>query len=565
MSIHATTQTDSGSSATQRSLPVPAAAMENLAARARSAGLFVMLLRPDGPVTYHDESAPVFFQRFVLPLAGAPGAKLTRRAASLEPDSPVATWDLIPGVSLAAFPHVERRRVSGVILVAAKAEGFSLSEDVLRECGRLGIDGLWLMQQAGQLPAYGADAIGRQAELLQGVLRDQLRLGGLELELDSLSNQLSNTYEELSLIYQLSSGMKINRRADDFFKQACLDVMEVMSVRAMGVTLGGGTLRHEPALYGGLSLPAPKLKRLAEELTTILKHRKTPLLVNHLFKDKTFGWLAEHAQQLLAVPLQRQDQILGAMFALDKSAGEFDTVDSKLLNSIANESAIYLENSMLYEDVRGLMMGLLHSLTSAVDAKDTYTCGHSERVALLSRCLAQQIPLDDHAVDRVYMAGLLHDVGKIGVPEAVLQKAGRLTPEEFEEIKKHPAIGARILRDIRQIEDIIPGVLYHHERYDGKGYPAGLAGEEIPLLGRIICLADCFDAMTSSRTYRKALPLEVAMTEIKRCAGTQFDPALADAFLRIGAEQFREVLAHHQERAKEFIEVQQRRLVRSAV
>jgi len=220
---------------------------------------------------------------------------------------------------------------------------------------------------------------------------------------------------------------------------------------------------------------------------------------------------------------------------------------------------------MLYEDVRGLMMGLLHSLTSAVDAKDTYTCGHSERVALLSRCLAQQIPLDDHAVDRVYMAGLLHDVGKIGVPEAVLQKAGRLTPEEFEEIKKHPAIGARILRDIRQIEDIIPGVLYHHERYDGKGYPSGLAGEDIPLMGRIICLADCFDAMTSSRTYRKALPLEVAMTEIQRCSGTQFDPALADAFLRIGAEQFREVLAHHQERAKEFIEVQQRRLVRSEV
>src|SRR6202000_2738025 len=115
-------------------------------------------------------------------------------------------------------------------------------------------------------------------------------------------------------------------------------------------------------------------------------------------------------------------------FALDKADGEeFDSVDSKLLNSIANESAIYLENARLFKDVDGLMMGLLHSLTSAVDAKDAYTCGHSERVALVSRHLAAQAGLDEHQVDRIYMAGLLHDVGKIGVPEAVLKKTGKLT------------------------------------------------------------------------------------------------------------------------------------------
>ncbi|MGH7180169.1 MAG: HD-GYP domain-containing protein, partial [Tepidisphaeraceae bacterium] len=273
--------------------------------------------------------------------------------------------------------------------------------------------------------------------------------------------------------------------------------------------------------------------------------------------DKTFHWLAEHAQQLLAVPLMRQDQILGTMFALDKTSGDFDSVDTKLLNSIANESAIYLENTMLYEDVHGLMMGLLHSLVSAVDAKDAYTCGHSERVALISRTLAQQAGLPDAQVERVYMAGLLHDVGKIGVPEAVLQKTGKLTPEEFDQIKKHPEIGARILGDIKQIEDIIPGVLHHHERYDGKGYPAGLAGENIPRLGRIICLADCFDAMTSSRTYRKALPLEIALTEIRRCAGTQFDPLLTDAFLGLGEEKLRELLRDHHHQSKKLLDLQQ--------
>jgi HD-GYP domain-containing protein (c-di-GMP phosphodiesterase class II) len=148
-------------------------------------------------------------------------------------------------------------------------------------------------------------------------------------------------------------------------------------------------------------------------------------------------------------------------------------------------------------------------------------------------------------------------VGKIGVPETVLQKTGKLTPEEFDQMKKHPQIGARILSDIKQVKDIIPGVLHHHERYDGKGYPAGLAGEDIPLMGRIICLSDCFDAMTSNRTYRKALPLEVAMTEIRRCAGTQFDPMLAEAFLNIGVEQFRMLLRDHQEQAKRLLDLQE--------
>ena len=139
------------------------------------------------------------------------------------------------------------------------------------------------------------------------------------------------------------------------------------------------------------------------------------------------------------------------MFIVDKQGGEFDSVDSKLLNSIGNESAIYIENSVLFSDVHGLMMGLMHSLTSAVDAKDPYTCGHSERVALLSRHMSQQISLPDSEVDQIYMAGLLHDVGKIGVPESVLQKTGRLTAEEFEQMKKHPQIGARILADVKQM------------------------------------------------------------------------------------------------------------------
>ena len=532
--------------------PVPVAALDGLAARLRPAGLCLVAIAPDGSVAWQDPSAAGFFQHYVVPQLRV--GNLVQRLSDGSEIRPVE----LPGVAAAAFAHVHKRAVAAVIVVVGRDASFGLDEDVLRACSQLGLDAQWLGHQAGQLPAYTSQSVQSHARLLADMLRDQLRVGSLEQELDSLSGQLSNTYEELSLIYQLSSGMKINRRAGDFFRQACQDVMEVMGVRGMGVALrGDNEHQQEPVLYGALTLPHGKVHRLADELMDVLRLRKSPLLVNHLAKDKTFAWLAEHARQLIAVPLQRQDQVLGCMFGLDKASGEFDTVDSKLLNSIANESAIYLENAMLYEDVRGLMMGLLHAMISAVDAKDTYTCGHSERVALVSRRLAKEIRLGEHEVERIYMAGLLHDVGKIGVPEAVLKKAGKLTDEEFAEIKKHPEIGARILRDIKQIEDIIPGVLHHHERWDGKGYPMGLSGDSIPLMGRIICLADCFDAMNSSRTYRKALPLDHVLGEIRKCAGTQFDPRLAEAFLQIDPGEITLMLRDHQSQAKRLIELQQ--------
>jgi putative nucleotidyltransferase with HDIG domain len=541
---------------------IAAAALDNLAARFRPGGLFLVMLRPDGTVAYHDPAAGVFFHRYVLPMLqyrDPSNDQLRDKVQALGATSSVVVWNDLPGVTLAAFPYLEKKTQLGVLVVASKGSNFRLGEDVVRVCSRLGLDGIWLNQQADELPAYTDEQIIRQARLVLSMVRDQVRLAAMEQELDSLSGQLANTYEELSLIYQLSSGMKINRRSGDFFKQACLDVMEVMAMRGMGVALRADNFhRQEPVLYGALSLPPGKVHRLSEELMILLSQRKSPLLINHLAKDKTLGWMSEYATQLLAVPLMRQEQLLGCLFGIDKQNGEFDTVDSKLLNSIANESAIYLENAMLFDDVRGLMMGLLHSLTSAVDAKDAYTCGHSERVALLSRSLAIETGLTEQQVDRIYMAGLLHDVGKIGVPEAVLQKTGKLTPEEFEQIKKHPEIGAKILRDIKQVEDIIPGVLHHHERYDGKGYPGGLSGDNIPLMGRIICLADCFDAMTSSRTYRKALPLEVALTEIRRCSGTQFDPVLSDAFLQIGIDQLRELTRDHNAQSKKLMERQKK-------
>ena len=537
--------------------PFPAGVLEKLAMRFRPSGVCLMAMQSDGTLAYSDPVAGAFFARYATPLV-RDDFIVAEKIRRISADTQAVVFESLPGLLLAVCPCVERRQVVGIIGLAARAEDFDCTEDLLRGCDRLSIDSTWLADQAVEVPGHRRETLARQATLLSSSLHDQLKLAGMEQELNNLSEQLANTYEELSLIYQISSGMRVNRHAGDFFRQTCQDVLDVMNVAAIGVALHADSgAKLEPILYGSVTLPDLALRRLADQLLPTLRHHKGQLLINDLKADKNFGWLAKHSRQLLAVPLQRQEQVLGCMFLLDKHSSEFDSVDAKLFNSIANESAIYLENSLLFGDVHGLMMGLLHSLTSAVDAKDSYTCGHSERVALLSRHLATEIGLPDAEVEQIYMAGLLHDVGKIGVPESVLQKTGRLTPEEFDQMKKHPEIGARILSDVKQVKALIPGVLYHHERYDGRGYPTGLAAGAIPLMGRIICLADCFDAMTSNRTYRKALPLEVALTEIRRCAGTQFDPTLAESFLRSGPDCLRELLRNHAEKSRELLDLQE--------
>lgn len=538
---------------------VPHRIIETLARRSRESGLCLTILSPEGKVHYSDAHAPTFFQRFAIPVLnyGEDGQHFFSTVvpvASL--DSTINLCQPVPGILLASFAHQEKRQLVGVIVLIARSSQWKMDEHTVELCHQLGVDPEWLTEESRKVPSADPQTLLREAQRILDAFQDQIRLRELEQEIESLSTQLSNTYEELNLIYRLSGGMKVNRSANDFFKQACLDLMQIIQVRGMGVDLRADSLVHsEPVVYGSASFPPGAVRRLADELSQQLKIRKSPLVIHELELDPDFQWISPHARQMLAVPLQREDQVLGALFAFDKQDGEFDSTDAKLLTSIADESAIYLQNAMLFADVRGLMMGLLHSLVSAVDAKDAYTCGHSERVALIARELAQVSGLAPAKVERVYMAGLLHDVGKIGVPEAVLQKPGRLTDAEFDLMKQHPEIGARILRDVRQLEDVIPGVLHHHERFDGRGYPSGLVGDNIPLLGRIICLADCFDAMTSNRTYRRALPFEVAMMEIKKGSGTQFDPVLAQAFMDIGEKRLRELTSAHHEQASRLIEL----------
>ncbi|NUM87696.1 MAG: HD-GYP domain-containing protein [Bdellovibrionales bacterium] len=178
-----------------------------------------------------------------------------------------------------------------------------------------------------------------------------------------------------------------------------------------------------------------------------------------------------------------------------------------------------------------LLFECLRAIVSSLEEKDSYTHGHSLRVAEYAMLLGEALALPENDLRDLELSALLHDIGKIGIPDHVLMKPGRLTQAEFEIMKSHPVRTARILEKISALERIIPGVKYHHERWDGHGYPDGLRGEEIPLFARIILIADTYDAMTSTRPYRLALDKSIAFEELRRCSGTQFDAKLVEAFI----------------------------------
>ena len=199
------------------------------------------------------------------------------------------------------------------------------------------------------------------------------------------------------------------------------------------------------------------------------------------------------------------------------------------------------ELSDTYEKLEKAYLDSIETLRYTVEAKDPYTRGHSDRVAEYSVLIGEKLGLSEQDLRTLRIGGLFHDIGKIGIPDSILLKESKLSDDEYSQIKNHPTIGAHILQNATIFQDILPIVKHHHERYDGNGYPSKLKGEEIPYFARIAAVADTFDAMTSKRTYRNAIPLEEVKEEIKRCEGTQFDPNIAETFLEILNTQYEKI------------------------
>jgi len=223
---------------------------------------------------------------------------------------------------------------------------------------------------------------------------------------------------------------------------------------------------------------------------------------------------------------------LGWLFAVNPLGDRAITEeDLERLQYVASLIATQISNARIYADLKGLLFGVIRGLTAAIDAKDPYTCGHSERVARIAVRLGEELGMPAHKRSDLYLTGLLHDVGKIGIDDTVLKKTGPLTPEEHRKIQSHVAIGVTILKDLKKLNHILPGVRHHHESIDGTGYPDHLAGDDIPFEARILAVADAFDAMSSNRPYRKRLSLAQIDRILQEGRGVQWDADVIDALI----------------------------------
>jgi len=275
---------------------------------------------------------------------------------------------------------------------------------------------------------------------------------------------------------------------------------------------------------------------------------ETVLVADALQDERHYGGMDRKSgfvtRSILAVPLRARtvdlggergttpERIIGGLEALNKLEGTFSEDDAYFLRILANQAATVLEISSLYADANELSLDVVKSLTAAVDAKDPYTVGHSERVSEFSVEIARELGLPPDVVHHIRIGSLLHDVGKIGVPDAVLTKPGKLTEAEFDLMKQHPAIGGRIMSQVRMLRAELPIIAEHHERLDGSGYPAGLQNGQISLASCIVTVADIFDALTSDRPYHRALPAKAALDFLRNRVDTQYDRACVDALIR---------------------------------
>lgn len=363
---------------------------------------------------------------------------------------------------------------------------------------------------------------------------------------DSLVIQVTEDFEELTFIRSISEYLECSSETVDHLQLASV-MMEPLarSIRAQCLALVVTDEKNQLQVArteGVAVLDKREILALTTQLRASVENRP---FVHNAFNETELGDRFPWVERLLIVKMASSRRTLGFFVAInrtslglleiearlqDQSLMEFGTAEATLLGSAGSILAAHAHNLALLKQKESLLTSVIRAMVSAIEAKDQYTRGHSDRVALYGRALAEQLGLSDNYQEKIYLSGLLHDVGKIGVSDATLRKPGKLTDEEFEEIKKHPDEGWAILNDIEQLRDILPGVLYHHERIDGRGYPDGLRGLDIPLDGRILAVADAYDAMTSDRPYRQGMPVEKADSILREGAGTQWDAAIIDAF-----------------------------------
>ena len=331
------------------------------------------------------------------------------------------------------------------------------------------------------------------------------------------------------------------REKDDLFAQV-LDLHDLqiddlptliieMARQLTGAEVGLFTQSDGDDIIASLGMDdlQPEIADALFEFTRRVHAQNAPLVENNGDKLPDGSGLVN----LSALPVAARGKESGVLLLANKRSGDFNEQDTKLLLSIGQHAGIALENVRLHHELNEAYASTIAVLADAIEAKDAYTRGHCESVMRLAVEVGRRLELKGEKLDEVRYSALLHDIGKIGVPDGILLKPGKLMDEEFLIIQKHPAIGRDLVSRVPTLMRLTDAILHHHEKWDGSGYPAGLAGEGIPLVARIVGAVDAFDAMTTPRPYRSAVSHQEAVAEMKRCAGTQFDPQIVDLIEQI--------------------------------
>lgn len=363
----------------------------------------------------------------------------------------------------------------------------------------------------------------------------------------SIIDDIARKKYELSSIKQINNAIIDVLHLDDLLELIINIGLQVMNAEKGSIMLLESE-RKVLILKSAVGMPKELIgkieQNIGEGVAGFVAENGKPLLIEDIFKDERFGKNRPANQDLyknnslISAPLIIKNEIIGVININNKKDGSiFSNDDLELLITLANQAAISIETAKLHENVKEYIISVVKMASKALEAKDEYTYGHSERVTKYAVDIAECMNLDNSLKENLRKAGLLHDIGKIGVRESVLLKPGKLTDEEFAEIKSHPTIGFEIIESMEIDMSIKEAVLHHHERYDGWGYPDKQKGEDISILSRILCVADSFDAMSSNRPYRKSLPPKIVIGELKKNSGTQFDPAIVEIFLKILQDQ----------------------------
>ena len=360
-----------------------------------------------------------------------------------------------------------------------------------------------------------------------------------QIEICECTIELSERYEELNLIYDI--GEKLGEACN--LQESITHIIEEAKdtfCADMVLTSIPGDILFGINYENGVSLPKDIcnksfLNRTNAVINNKLRSESTGygnIVSNDISSDKHLAQIIDSPMTLLAVPINLKGEISGFLSIINfDQKKSFHTGDVRLVEALAHQISLALTNAELYDDLKNFLLNVIITLVHSIEAKDYYTKGHSERVSDISLLISNNMGLSADEKEELGWAAMLHDIGKLGVPEKVLTKQSELDKSELSWIKEHPERGYRILRPIKQLAKALGGIHHHHENFDGTGYPSGLKGEEIPLYARIISVADTYDAMTSTRSYRDSMSHAKSIEEILRVKGIQLDPDIVDIFI----------------------------------